>query len=131
MLRRLLSLFRPTPAPVVHHEGVYRPSPKAEPKPERLSDGTLKPVTHLPETTLFARPAPPVVVPPTTEADHYRWLDDGDLPLSATVAPPPAPVEPDPEPTFNVSGSYMTFVTGVCAVPVNWARNVCVTGRIW
>ncbi len=120
MLRRLLSLFRPAPAPVVHQDGVYRAPVKAAPKPERLEDGTLKPITYLPESTLFARPAPVPIVSPTTEADRYRWLDE-DLPLSASTTPPPAPVAPEPQPASNVSGSCLTYVTGVCMAPVNWA----------
>ncbi len=138
LLSRLRTIFNPPPEVPAHQEGVYRGG-KVASKPERLEDGSLKPVSP----TLFARPAPVPVVAPTTEADHYRWLDEGDLPVSAMVATPELPPHEEPQPfdggrTFNPSGCFIQHthhlrenlcITGMITTPVRYGY-VFATGRL-
>lgn len=124
-LSRFWARFSSPSITPVHHEGVYRSS-KAPLKPERLPDGSLKPVRPA-QTTLFERPAPVPVVPPTTEADSYRWLDNGDIPVTMMPLPP----TPPPEATFDPVKNG-TILSGTCSFVSGLTyRCVALTGRLW
>lgn len=119
LFRWLGNLFAPTPAASVAVPGIYR----------RVDSRKAKAAETSPQTTLFPAPTPLApaatveVVSPTTEADHYRWLDYT-KPSPEGVDLPPQPSLPSvvtTEPLYNCSGSI--FATGIMT-----ARNWAVTG---
>ena len=132
MFTWLKRLFSPAPAtPQVDSGSIYRVR-------GTMSPGT-KPSTPSRATTLFPPPKAIDVVKPTTEADHYKWLDygkvDTTLPPTAKTTPPPdvhrsgePHTYPDHRaissgtPVFGMSGTYITScVTGMV---------LCVSGRL-
>ncbi len=115
LLSRLRTIFNPPPEVPTHQEGVYRGGKVAS-----QSDDPVKPVSP----TLFARPAPVPMVAPTTEADHYRWLDEGELPVSAVTTPEPElPPQQEPRPFDGaaVSGCFIQHTDQL-------RQNLCITG---
>lgn len=127
LFRWLSNLFAPTPAAPVAAPGIYRRVNSRKPKGTEPS----------PQTTLFPAPAPlapaaPVqVVQPTTEADHYRWLDyTKPSPEGVDLPPqPPLPSVVADEPFYNPSGST-AFVTGLITEARSWAVTgmSCISG---
>ncbi len=122
MLRWLSSLFRSDPVAPAQDAGIYR-------APKRGTSPVSRPVTE----TLFERPAvipqaaPVVVVPPATEADGYRWLDDK-LPLSVAKPAPIVIHSTAPAEATRPVAATGSFLSGCYSVITGCSTFFCGSG---
>ena len=127
MFTWLKRLFSPAPAiPQADSVGIYRVK-------GHMAPGT-KPSIPSRATNLFPQPKGVDLVKPTTEADHYKWLDYGKV---DTTLPPTVKTTPPPERTFDPCGTPVPIVAPVYGRSGSFVHlsgqaisHLCITGMV-